>query len=488
SLNTFGGELPAEIGNLIHLKELDLSVQSNSNFRGAIPAEITNLTQLEILNLSDNYLSGLPDLSPLDPIIGNGVLSEVIIDDNAFTFGDIEPNYSLSFAFSYANQYLKGPIDEYEGNELTLYASVGGAFSQYQWYKDGLPINGATGERYKIGLVTRDVVGQYEVEATNTLVTDLVLRSFPWEVEFIEEYTSRWLDIGAYHHAYSESGARHWGSQAPAGMEYPAIVRHSGHIISNAFWVGVKDWTDMESTYYPYYVARLGPNEPGSFYTYPIQNKLIGRYEDTVVSINGEPSFDNEAILDEIDPDMAADRMVHNIHNMSIGITVDRKIYAYTNEYHDNYHIIEYNYCNTGNTDDDEEIELPEQTLHDVIFYRTNRWRGVEQAGAATGWEQSVLGRYTVIDVVGDDHEEYPVDFTAQYAWAGWTFENEVGISKLGGPLFLDASRMVAPGDSIGRLSGATMVGRSVIHTDRSTTDSTYDKGQPTYIGWVDND
>ncbi|MFK7844960.1 MAG: leucine-rich repeat domain-containing protein, partial [Rhodothermales bacterium] len=235
SLNTFGGELPAEIGNLIHLKELDLSGQSNSNFRGAIPAEITNLTQLEILNLSDNYLSGLPDLSPLDPIIGNGVLSEVIIDDNAFTFGDIEPNYSLSFAFSYANQYLKGPIDEYEGNELTLYASVGGAFSQYQWYKDGLPINGATGERYKIGPVTRDVVGQYEVEATNTLVTDLVLRSFPWEVEFIEEYTSKWLDIGAYHHAYSESGARHWGSQAPAGMEYPAILRHSGHIISNAF-------------------------------------------------------------------------------------------------------------------------------------------------------------------------------------------------------------------------------------------------------------
>ncbi|CAN0528903.1 unnamed protein product, partial [Laminaria digitata] len=301
-------------------------------------------------------------------------------------------------------------------------------------------------------------------------------------------YVSKWLDIGAYHHAYSESGARHWGSQAPAGMEYPAILRHSGHIISNAFWVGVKDWTDPNGKHYPYYVAHLGANEPGSFYTFPIQNKLIGRYEDTVVEVNGEPSFDNEAIVEEIDPGLAADRMLHNIHNMSMGITVDRKIYAYTNEYHDNYHVIKNTYCNTGNIDDDEEIELPDQTLHDVIFYSINRWRGAEQATRATSSEQT-WGRYTVHDVVGDGYEEYPVDFTAQYVWAGRTIgSSSRDYSDLGGPLFSDAHEYIAPGDSIGRLSGATMMGKSVIHADRTATDATYDRAQPAYMSWIWND
>ena len=61
----------------------------------------------------------------------------------------------------------------------------------------------------------------------------------------------------------------------PEGMEYPAILRHSGHIISKAFWIGVKDWTDPQGQHYPYYVARIGPISSGLDVTFPIQNKLI---------------------------------------------------------------------------------------------------------------------------------------------------------------------------------------------------------------------
>ena len=157
--------------------------------------------------------------------------------------------------------------------------------------------------------------------------------------------------------------------------------------------------------------------------------------------------------------------------------------------YHDNYHIIEYDYCNTGNTDGDEEIELPNQTLHEVYFFRVHRWRGSEQA-AWIGSGDQLWGRYTVHDVVGDGHEGYPVDFTAQYAWYGWDVHSShlAGYNNLGSALFTDDDVRVAEGDSVGRLAGPTMVGRSTIHAGRSTTDASYDRNQPTVIAWIDND
>ena len=416
------------------------------------------------------------------------MLTFVDISNNELTFAGIEPNYGLSFDFKYAPQstIFSRDVFQYSGDSLTLHLPVGGEFNQYQWYKEGVALDGETTDQYEMGIPTRLDHGIYVLEITNTLVTDLVLRSADIDFKYDEPYTAQWLDIGAYHHAYSESGAQHWGAETPTGMEYPAILRHSTHNISNAFWIGLKDWTDSQGEHYPYYVARLGPNEKGAFYTYPIQNKLIGRYEDTIVEVNGEPSFDKEAVLDEVDPNLPADRMVHNVNNMPMGITVDRKIYAYSNEFHDNYHIKDFTYCNTGNIDDDEEIELPDQMLHDVIFYSINRWMGSEQATYVTNDAQR-WGRYTVIDVVGDGYEEYPVDFTAQYAWLGWTIFSE-RYSELGGPLFTDEPETVAPGDSIGRLSGATMMGHSVIHADRTATDTSYDPGQPAFLAWINND
>ncbi|MBX2821034.1 MAG: T9SS type A sorting domain-containing protein [Rhodothermaceae bacterium] len=485
--NSLLGEIPPEIGDLVQLKELYL--QANL-LQGAVPGEIANLVHLETLYLSNNELDALPDLSRLDPLTGTGALSTLVVNDNHLTFEDIEPNYGRSFSFSYVPQRNLPRKDVYRQNadSVSLVFSVGGAANQYQWFKDEESIPGANSERLDFKPLTRPDAGRYVIEIRSPIVTNLVLKSEPITVRFIEEYTSQWLDIGEYHHSYTESGSRHWRSEAPEGMEYPAILRHSGHVIYDMFWIGIKDWTDPSGIYYPYYVARQGPLDPGSLYTYPIQNKLVGRYEDTLIEVNGTASTDNEAVLDEVDPGLPADRMVHTIHNMSIGITVDRKAYAYTNEYHDNYHVIDYAYCNTGNVDNDEEIELPNQTLHDVIFFRVNRWRGNEQAAQVTGWEQPLLGRYTIHDTVGDGYEEYPVDFTAQYAWPGFANNYDVAYSTVGSPLFSDANETVAPGDSIGRLAGATMIGRSVLHADRSASDPSYDRNQPAFMAWVDND
>ncbi|QXD16560.1 hypothetical protein GQ464_006335 [Rhodocaloribacter litoris] len=158
--------------------------------------------------------------------------------------------------------------------------------------------------------------------------------------------------------------------------------------------------------------------------------------------------------------------------------------------------MIEYEYCNTGNTDADEEIELPNQTLNDVYFFSMRRWRSAGQA-AWQGSNGQAWGKFNMIDVVGDGHMDYPVDFTAFYVWQGYD-PSVTQYNNLGSPLWIDQSQDwgVAPGDSVGRLSGATFIGRATLHVDSSPTDETYVRCtpetvatcQPAVIGWMDQD
>ena len=309
------------------------------------------------------------------------------------------------------------------------------------------------------------------------------------------QFTAQWLDIGTFHGTYTESGAQHEGNGSAAdGMEWPSILRNSSHFRAKALWVGTKDWTDQNGQQWPYFVARIGPRTAGADVTFPVQNLLISKNEDTVVEVDGALSFDNVAVLDEIDPGLPADRMVHNVHNMAVGLTVDRRAYAYINQAHDDYNIIEYVYTNTGNTDDDEETELAGQTLTDTYIFRMHRWRGTAQGAWAVSGGQ-VWGKFSMIDVVGDGHADYPISFTAQYLWIGIDPETQSQWDRLGGPVF-EENNWVASGDSLGRLSGSSFIGRTTIHADASTTDRTYirctmatiDTCQPRTMGYMDSD
>ncbi|MDX1546454.1 MAG: hypothetical protein R3247_05680 [Rhodothermales bacterium] len=312
------------------------------------------------------------------------------------------------------------------------------------------------------------------------------------------QFRGFWLDIGEYHNIYSEGGARQEEAPGiPPGMEYPAIIHPdaSSHGWARAFWIGVKDWTDERGQNLPYYVARMGPRTPGIEVTSPVDTRIIARFEDTAVEVDGALTFDNLAVVDEVDPTIPADRMIVNKHNVDVGISVTRTIYGWINQFHDNYHIIDYEYCNTGNIDDDDEIELPDQTLNDVYFFRIHRWRGNAEEGWTTGNAQT-WGKFSMIDIVGDGHAEYPVDFTAWYLWPGFN-PDFTQYNNLGGPLWDDSHWVTVAGDSVGRLAGGDFTGRAVLHADASTTDRSYPKCtpgtaefgcQPHTIGWMDQD
>ena len=469
--------------------------------KGAIPPNLKHLTRLGALDilpaitkpdetgsfvhLENSYLDGFP-LDGLPDLDAAAVPYEAHVNGHDLVLVN---RGSLGYSFTFGAQVPA--LDERRtesSHHYRLTTLAGGHPKQYFWTGGEVvnPEKAAATDTVEIVPVVD--AGVYVLHSSND----------PVRVTHKQQFRAQWLDIGSYHHAYMESGARPELGETPAGMEYPAILRYSGHLRSKALWIGVKEWTDAAGRYYPYYVMRIGPRNTAAGVTFPVQNKLIGRYPDTFVEVNGTHSFDKEAMLDEVDPMLVADRMLHNIHHSVVGITTDRRVYAYVNEFHDNYHIISYDYCNTGNIDGDATIELPNQIIEAAYFFRIHRYRGSEQAAWAMSSDQ-VWGRYTVHDVVGDGHATYPVDFTAQYAWYGFDFlaSYEAGYSNLGSPLFDDHVSvedteeywdLIADGDSVGRLSGATMMGRVILHADRSATDTSYDPGQPSVMAWIDND
>jgi hypothetical protein len=173
--NQLSGAIPTEIGNLTNLTDLYLL---GNQLSGAIPTEISNLTNLTNLHLSENQFVNLPDLSSIT------TLDDLQIQNNKFTFEDIEPNIGFA-TFFYAPQDSVGIRQDTTvtaGSSFTVSVDVGGANNQYLWLKDGIPISEATNSSFTISSVDASDAGSYTCKITNTAATELILYSRPINV------------------------------------------------------------------------------------------------------------------------------------------------------------------------------------------------------------------------------------------------------------------------------------------------------------------
>ncbi|MEJ2355876.1 MAG: T9SS type A sorting domain-containing protein [candidate division WOR-3 bacterium] len=177
SINQITGTIPSSIGNLSNLLMLYLY---NNQLTGTIPTEIGNLSNLNYLFLYDNELTDMPDLSSLTS------LEYLEIQNNKFTFEDIEPNINVSDTrFIYSPQDSVGESRDTiitKGTDFTMSIFVGGENNLYQWKKDGSVISGAADTSYTINSASISDAGSYICEITNTVATDLTLYSKPVNV------------------------------------------------------------------------------------------------------------------------------------------------------------------------------------------------------------------------------------------------------------------------------------------------------------------
>ena len=194
--NNLSGEVPESITDFIALEAValgsntlygslpELSLSNNiyyinfmdNQFTGSIPNSYANLTKLKKLLLSKNQLSGpLPDLSQL------AVLEDFRIQENNFTFSDIEPQIDYIKDLQSLEYDNQAPINEnthpivYFDDTLSITPSLASNPSgndYYIWKKDDVVVEGTDGSRiYVKTSATTEDAGCYSYDVNNSKVT-----------------------------------------------------------------------------------------------------------------------------------------------------------------------------------------------------------------------------------------------------------------------------------------------------------------------------
>lgn len=278
------------------------------------------------------------------------------------------------------------------------------------------------------------------------------------------QWIPKWLSVGDFQSWYLSGGAN--PERSDVVWNYPAIRPSAGYSRWKGFWIGAKNVTHGETgQQYDVRVSHTGPRAPGIGEVFSISHLLYSRYEPVKVEVDGADTFLQPVVPDEVDGSMAPDRMVVSEINSSIGITTHRRAMAWSHEDHDNYHIIEYTFANTGNQDGDPEIEV-ENDLEGVYIAFLERPTGAGFAGAwgnsagGVGW-----GQYTMNDAIGDGLNDYGVDMRASFAWLGNIKPTGYLVNTLGNPFWAD-HQWGFPADTLGRLGSANFTGVVTIHAD----------------------
>lgn len=251
--------------------------------------------------------------------------------------------------------------------------------------------------------------------------------------------------------------------------------------ISNSFWIGARDFYDpvLEKTL-SHKVVGIGPRLGTSHESmvFEVEHRLIGKFNAPTVIVNGELASYNLLYddVDEIDENLSADRIILTKVHTSMGISMTRKIMAFSQQNHDDYFIYEYVFKNTGIIDGDGTIY--QQTLNDVFFYFQHRYapggrEPVPEYDSGWGIWNSSWGRNCVNQVLNPGTGEP----TIQYSWYGPHSERLVS-DDWGCPNQL----------SDGRLGAVQYIGFITLHADQSAYDLSNDPCQPITTYFIDSD
>ncbi|UCE07656.1 MAG: hypothetical protein JSW07_06370, partial [bacterium] len=288
-----------------------------------------------------------------------------------------------------------------------------------------------------------------------------------------------------------------------AGLEWPAQYKDQDNEAAKALWIATTNYTDAEQyggNTFPHKVVHIGPRGWDTNLEFmPIEFKMIGRFDHPKVFVDGieASQLKWDDILDSVDETLKCDRLINNVVNTSIGVTMTRKIMGWAQQYHDNYFVYEYIFKNTGNVDKDEEIEKPNQTLENVYFFFQYRYAVSKEGATATDLNSPRWGHSQMLSTRGEAKEE---DSFGEYTYSGdyedW-LNGDTDADSLRCQVAWAGRHSSATNDLIGypdvkkgtgRFMGPQFVGVVTVHADKSATDKSDDPQQPTTTTYQQSD
>lgn len=312
----------------------------------------------------------------------------------------------------------------------------------------------------------------------------------------------RWLTAGSFHNFYSTIGSEIEEGRLKEqqdGWQWPAIYSGQDAQATKAMWLGARDVMDPQGgSNWNYRVVHVGPRVTGLGEFTPISMTTVSKHQPPVVMVDGAESYGKNLINDEVDPSLDADREIRTVVNSLLGVTVERVVKQFSNQFHDNYHVIEYTLTNTGNIDDDDDIELPNHTVKDLYLYFQNRMAPVKAArytiNNSAGWGTNTMNdrRGDGLTPEGPESEQ----FKAQFSWHGLHPGHSAppgapgDYDNVGGPVWVPNTTggWLTPADTSGALHAYHFVGTVKLHADKSATDKSDDPDQPRTMSDIDSD
>ncbi|MBN2423487.1 MAG: hypothetical protein JXB44_00560 [Calditrichaceae bacterium] len=321
----------------------------------------------------------------------------------------------------------------------------------------------------------------------------IFLETQPVQAQTYGKHDIKWLSVGSLRHWFSSTGVEvEYGRRGRVGdflatdqndgLRWPAEFQLRDHSVGKGLWIGTTEYTNpVTGNFSAYEVVPLGRDIVYSGnHVFPQEFYLIAREPRTRVYVDNAGASDLDVFdeIDEIDPNIDCDRLLYNVAHTDIGITIKRKIKAYSHPDHDNYYIYEYVFTNTGIRDD--AGTTYSQTLTDVVFFFQYRYGfAYDLFQLGKGCTGVSWGLNTLNDVVGQDPNAPGFEFRAIFAWYGSHSESDAGyLGDIG-----------APDTKEGQLlGGADYAGTVVIHADRSVSDKSDDVYQPSTTNFMGSD
>ena len=292
----------------------------------------------------------------------------------------------------------------------------------------------------------------------------------------------KYIRIGSLQSQFSAYGSeRAWNNIYYEGLRWPADYPFQDNSVIKRSWIGIEDFTDKKEKYWEKYGLYFALDYVDQS-LFPVELKQTAKFESPSVYVNGNDiSSRYKADVDEYNPNQIPDRIVSNIINTNIGLTVKREILAFSQQYHDNYFIKVFTYTNTGNTNYDDAIEINKPIKGLRIGWGTRY--SVSRDGAASIGGAQKWGQFSWITKRGENYSEHQNETITEdnpivdwlrcgFSWAGQSSTNS--FDNIGGPQTTGSGRLMAPQHA----------GSVILHVDKSATDSLDDASQPVTLGW----
>ncbi len=340
--------------------------------------------------------------------------------------------------------------------------------------------------------------------AHGIVMIPILLLAFPADLQ--AQGATKWVAIGELSNWYSEVGCEIEHGNFPSqqyGLRWPSQYNYQDMQAAKGLWIGATSWTDERGTSWPIKVVHVGPRVDGisNGEFFPLEFKLIPKFSKSLVIADGLPTFSTIEEAEDPDPSIPSDRILYTKSNTALGVTMERKVYAWSQPYHDDYHILEFTFTNTGNIDGDADIEFPNQTVTGLYFYWQERYSLTREirymVNNSAGWGINTMNdaRGFPPDISNPAIPAGENDVKAQFAWHG--FHNQANkpvapadFDNIGAPIWNPglSAGYIPNTDTTWRLGSAQFCGKVHIYADQSATNKVAATNQPSTTNYVASD